>query len=207
MIPNMKHEVEACRDAFPQAWKDAHTGNANTEDFIRILAVRLYKIDQRFGLNGKRGNPNDISDDVINFIGEGPGTDPITGKPVSLFDVITSAGAQPPYTPANPAPGAAWNLIDQPGPGAWVKPGAAVAPGPVPPVQRQQPYPDEKDWWEAIFDVEAAKRYAAAKPPQTYPNPRSARWSNRTAYDIAAGLTREASMAKHLAELELELGL
>lgn len=71
----------------------------------------------------------------------------------------------------------------------------------------QQPYPSEPDWWEPVFDVEAAKRYAAATPPQPYPNPRSARWSNRTAYDISAGLTKEASMAKHLRELEDELGL
>lgn len=69
----------------------------------------------------------------------------------------------------------------------------------------QQPYPDEIEWWEKVFDVEAAKRYAAALQP--YPNPRSARWSNRTAYDICGGLTKEASMAKHLRELEDELGL
>jgi len=69
----------------------------------------------------------------------------------------------------------------------------------------QQPYPDEVAWWEGVFDVEAAKRYAAAVPSQPYPNPRSARWSNRTAYDIAAGLTKEQSMAKHLKELEDEL--
>jgi len=151
MIPNRLFEVEQCKAENPVAWRNAHTGNEHTEDFIRILAARLYAIDTRYGLNGKRGDPNDISDDIINYIGEGPGTDPITGKPVSLFDVITSAGAQPPYTPANPAPGAAWNLIDLPGPGAWVKPGTAVSPpAAVLPPGREEAL-DEMNWLDGYY--------------------------------------------------------
>jgi hypothetical protein len=71
----------------------------------------------------------------------------------------------------------------------------------------QQPYPDELQWWGPVFDVEVAKRYAQAVPPQPYPNAKSARWGYRTAYDICAGMTKEASMAKHLRELEVELGV
>jgi hypothetical protein len=71
----------------------------------------------------------------------------------------------------------------------------------------QQPYPDELEWWQKVFDVEVARRYAQADPPKPYPNSRSPRWGNRTAYDICAGMTKEASMAKHLRALEIELGL
>jgi hypothetical protein len=130
----MLNEVQKCRTDHPQAWKDAHTGNPRTEDFIRLLAKRLHAIDERFGLNGKRGNPNDISDDAINCIGEGPGHDPITGSPVTVFDVIRAAGGP------NPQP--SWDRIDQPGPGAWVDPDAAPVP-PTPPISTQPPSLDE----------------------------------------------------------------
>jgi hypothetical protein len=73
----------------------------------------------------------------------------------------------------------------------------------------QQPYPDETPvtgWWPAVFDVEVAARYAIVG--RTYPDDAAAfRWASRTAYDIAAGMTKEASLAKHLKELEAELGI
>jgi hypothetical protein len=175
MIPNMLSEVERCKDENPVQWRNAHTGNAQTEDFIRILAARLYAIDTRFGLNGKRGNPNDISDDIINYIGEGPGIDPITGKPVSLFDVIVNAGAQPPYTTENPAPTAAWNLIDLTGPGAWVKPGPAappvvvVPPPAILPPGREEAL-DELNWLHAYYKApEGLQRPDGLWRPDTVP--------------------------------------
>lgn len=66
------------------------------------------------------------------------------------------------------------------------------------------PYPDENAWWP-IFEQEVANRYAAAQHP--FPDPAAFRWHARTAYDIAAGLTKEASAAKHLRELDAALGL
>jgi hypothetical protein len=69
-----------------------------------------------------------------------------------------------------------------------------------------QPYPSEPDWWRPVFDVEVAKRYAQVGRP--YPDgPDSLTWSTRTAYDIRDGLTKEQSLAKHLRELENELGI
>lgn len=69
-----------------------------------------------------------------------------------------------------------------------------------------QPYPDEPSWWRPIFDVECAKRYAQVGRP--YPDgPDSLTWSTRTAFDIASGLTKEAALAKHMAELDQALGL
>jgi hypothetical protein len=73
----------------------------------------------------------------------------------------------------------------------------------------QQPYPSEEPvigWWDAVFTPEVRARYAQVGV--VYPdNDRAFRWSSRTAYDIAAGLTKEASLAKHLIELEQELGI
>lgn len=198
MIPNMLAEVERCKKKFPQAWKDAHTGNAHTEDFIRILAADLHLIDPKFGLNGKRGNPTDISDDAINYIGEGPGHDPTHGNtPVTVIDVIGAAGS----------PGAfpAWQVIDQPGPGAWVKPAPVLEPTPPtpqPPVY--PPYPGD-----AVFDqigVVLFADYAQAGQP---PNPQMGRWFGRTTYDWLAQVvpTLDASIAKHRAEWRAILGL
>ena len=82
---------------------------------------------------------------------------------------------------------------------------------PAPPTPPVEPYPSESPaggWWGQVFDVQVAKRYAAVHRPYPDPNdPQSLRWCGRTAYDIRDGLTKEASLAKHLKELEEELGL
>lgn len=93
-IPNLVHEVEAARQKYPEAWANAHTGNAHTEDFNRLLArdVRL-KHGTRWGMNGKRGNPDDLSDDVLAYAGEGTAIDSRTGGPMEIIDVIAKAGA------------------------------------------------------------------------------------------------------------------
>lgn len=69
-----------------------------------------------------------------------------------------------------------------------------------------QPYPSEPEWWRKVFDPECAKRYNQVHRP--YPDgPDSLTWSTRTAFDIAAGLTKEASLAKHMRDLDRDLGL
>lgn len=119
-IPNCVHIVADLAQRYPQEWKKAHNpsgGGPETEAFIRRLAYVLHTtVDKRFGLNGKRGNPNDLSDDALNWRGEGPGNDPTNGnQPVTVIDVINGAGGP------NPQP--AWQVFDQlPGPGAWVQP-------------------------------------------------------------------------------------
>jgi hypothetical protein len=127
-IPNCQHVVADLAATFPDEWRKAHNpsgGGPETEAFIRRLGWVLHAtVDPRFGLNGKRGNPNDLSDDAINWIGSGPGHDPLTGRPVTVIDVIGGAGGP------NPTP--QWTVFsDLPGPGAWVKPqpvGDVVAP-------------------------------------------------------------------------------
>lgn len=74
----------------------------------------------------------------------------------------------------------------------------------------QQEYPSENSWWPT-FEAQTQALYFQAKHipnPQAPPPDWSAfRWSARVAYDIAAGLTKEQSSAKHLTELKNELGL
>ncbi len=136
-IPNRQDIVAALAAQYPAEWRKAHNpsgGGPETEAFIRRVAYELHtKVDARFGLNGKRGNYDDISDDVVNWFGEGPGHDPATGSPITVIDVIGGAGG--------PNPVATWQIIDLPGPGGWVKPepvggsgsGGDGYPLPVPP--------------------------------------------------------------------------
>ena len=119
---------------YKQAWISAHTGNSNTEDFIRILAWEAHQIDPNFGLNGKRGDPNDISDDVLNYKGEGADTDPTAGgAPRTVIDVIAGAGGP------NPTP--AWAVVTNPSApvaAAWVQP---TDPGVEEPIPAPTPEP------------------------------------------------------------------
>jgi len=136
-IPNCQSIVADLAGKFPDEWRAAHTGGPDTEAFIRRLAHVLHTtVDARFGLNGKRGNPHDLSDDALNFKGEGPGHDPTDGnRPVTVIDVIAAAGSPD----ARPS----WQVFsDLPGPGAWVKPesvgsgsagGGSPSPTPPPP--------------------------------------------------------------------------
>lgn len=72
-----------------------------------------------------------------------------------------------------------------------------------------QPYPSESPdggWWGQVADVQIAATYARKNRP--YPSDqKSLRWIGRIAYDIRDGLTKEASLEKHIKELEQELGL
>ena len=136
-IPNCQAIVEKLAAEYPQEWRKAHNpsgGGPETEAFIRRVAYVLHTtVDARFGLNGKRGNYSDISDDVVNWIGEGPGNDPKTGLPVTVIEVIGGAGG--------PDPRAMWMPIESPGPGGWVRPepvggsssGGGGTPQPTPP--------------------------------------------------------------------------
>lgn len=190
MVPNFKHEVERARGDYPQAWKDAHTGSARTEDFIRILAARLHRFDPKFGLNGKRGNPLDISDDVVIYKGEGIGYDPTNGNaPVTVIDVIGGAGA----------PGATvqWVVFndttnpDHLGPSAWVDPITPPAPKPAP-APPKPAYPGDRFFVDSIGKpLEEDYR----KVNQTL-NAGSASWFARTIWRVVnEGMTPEQSLA------------
>ena len=114
-IPNCQHIVARLAAEYPQEWQQAHRGGPQTEAFIRRLAWVLHStVDTGFGLLGQYGDPSRIADDVIMYLGEGPGTDQGTGRPQSGFDVIAGAGG--------PAPRPVWNDISGSGAAIWVQP-------------------------------------------------------------------------------------
>lgn len=69
-----------------------------------------------------------------------------------------------------------------------------------------QPYPDEGTWWPDVaypaFDAEYRK-VKRHWPDEA--DPLSFVWPQRTAFDIAKGMTKEASLAKHVADLHRDL--
>jgi hypothetical protein len=203
MIPNYLETVARLAREHPQEWRDAHTSSPNTEAFIRRLAFTLNQMDPNVGLNGKRGNPNDISDDVIAiYTAEGSVVDR-SGLRMEIIDVIAGAGGP------NPQP--SWAAVGGPSPGAWVKPQPV---GTIPPVVKPcpdpkahepkppVPYPDETTFWRAyeLAVVEAYRARGREIDSQSF------RWFTRVAHDIAAHrMNPEEAAAKHLQELQRAL--
>lgn len=100
---------------------------ANDHAFTDAVASLLYAEDARWGRNGKRGNPDDLSHDAIAF------RNPSSPFGVSIVDIIGGAGG--------PDPRVAWidqtaETIRQGTRGVWVKPTGSLPPcltgGPVP---------------------------------------------------------------------------
>jgi hypothetical protein len=104
---NMIGIVEETARRYPGPFERCHRPDEYGEGawhFVMILAAILhYQYDQRWGLNAKRGNPNDRSMDAVSW--REPAS-PAGG--VDIFDVVSSAGETDPRKP-QPAP--AW--IDQ----------------------------------------------------------------------------------------------
>jgi hypothetical protein len=156
MIPNSRDIVdivERCKNQHPDAWKNAHTGNAHTEDFIRILAPLLKATDAKWGLNGKRGDPNNISDDALNYLcdaSESEGRTP-EGLPCVVVDVIIGAGG------ASPRPGCIIFNTKIEGSGANVDPSSTPKTKPAPPpvavpvVPGREEALDELTWLDNFY--------------------------------------------------------
>lgn len=137
-VPNMYNTVVEVANKYPQEFREAHTGGPRTELWIKLLAWELHKLDPRWGLNGKRGTEV-LSQDAINFKGEGVGFDPSRNDaPITVVDVIGAAGG--------PDPRPSWQVLNDPtvhrGPGRWIQPEPVPGyhdvgggkPVPVPPV-------------------------------------------------------------------------
>jgi hypothetical protein len=91
LAPNCKKIVEALAAEYPQEFKDCHRPElgARAWAFIRRVAWVLHStVDQRFGLNGKRGNTNDPSMDAVSF--RSPASE---AGGVEVIDVVGGAGA------------------------------------------------------------------------------------------------------------------
>lgn len=210
-IPNHIDVVRRLKAEYPAEWSAAHRGGPRTEDFVRRLAWELHKIDPRWGLNGKRGNPNDLSDDCVNYDGEASGGDydPTRGNaPVTVVDFIAAA----PSGPTGPDGTPAWSHPLTPAAAAWVKPKPVAGGGTVggggtpiePPKPAHKPYPGDAYYVNSIGAVLEAD-YAEAG--QTL-NAGSATWFGRVDYDhFVGGMTMDDSVKKHRAEWRAALGL
>lgn len=131
-VPNYQREVEACRAKYPEAWACAHSGRGCATDFVILCARDIQThVDGRVGLNGKRGNPNDLSQDILAFKDIGTAVDVTRGSaPMEIVDICGSCGALNQHVTWNPAPGGPGDR------GAWVNPfsrepsvGGGSAPG------------------------------------------------------------------------------
>jgi hypothetical protein len=129
-VPNLMSVIEQCRRDFPTAWKNCHRAELPqelSEEFARRAAYACSLVDPRFGLNGKRGNPNDLSDDcvcfkhddgresVIDFGGGAGGDNPTVqwsivghymppGPPLQLWIKAERVSGSPAPTPGTPPP-------------------------------------------------------------------------------------------------------
>jgi len=201
MIPNLLHVVDAIKAQHPTAWRQAHTGSAQTEDFIRLLAAACHAVDPRFGLNGKRGNPADLSDDALNCLDpvDGPGRTP-DGRRCWVIDVIGAAGG--------PSPVAQWAQFTDPlsSSGAWVTPGAAVVPAPpvvVPPPVAVPQFPP-RDQGLQFFSALDEKYKTKGYPETIYRVDKEgvAVWYADYLRHRVAGLDHAAAQAKVFADID-----
>jgi hypothetical protein len=201
-IPNLVPLIKPLCDRFPSAWAKAKAPHDDGEFNARVCAVLYYEQGlTAVGRNGKRGNPTDLSRDIINWKGEGPNPDPVNGGFGTIIDFIASH--------ESPSASIAQFYPDPNGPGAWVKPltlaqidaGAPPVPPSTPPVAV---YPGDLYFIEKVgMPLEAD--YALAGQQL---NAGSATWFGRTIFDAVAGaLTMDASVAKHRAEWRAALGL
>lgn len=204
-VPNKLAVVEKVAAADPARFECAHTSRSCTYDFVKALACELHAADPRFGLNGRRGNPdpNQWSWDALNFCGSGPAKDP-TGAcagALTVIDVIASAGA----------PGArpVWQAFtSDPTPGAWIQPVCK----PVPPCPPAKPCPSTVIpgyAGDAAFDAVGSVLFADYLEAAASPDAGMGRWFARTIYDWIAGNTKtlQASIEKHRKEWRAALGL
>jgi len=133
--------LENLRRAVPLAWANAHNRQEPSgSEFNRRAVLELRAAGMNVAVNGKRGNPRDLSQDILAFpVLSGGAPDATRTVPgLALIDFIIGAGAS----------GASLGWIDQTQPtieggtgGAWVEPwlepleqgAAAPAPTPAPP--------------------------------------------------------------------------
>lgn len=166
MIPNLIDTIKPLTTRFPAAWAKARAPHDDGEFNARVCAVLYYELGMtNVGRNGKRGDPNNLSKDIINWSGEGPNPDPVNGGQGTIIDFIIGHESG--------AANIGWFFPDPNGPGAWVKPltlaqidagGGAPTPIPVPVC----PQPPSRD--EALDEMRALDAYYQAPEGLQRPN-------------------------------------
>lgn len=199
MIPNFVPLIEPLKSRFPSAWAKCKAPHDDGEFNARVCSVLHYEHGLTFvGRNGKRGDPKNLSKDIINWKGEGPNPDPVNGGFGTIIDFIGShESPQAHITQFTPDPN---------GPGTWVKPQtlAEIDAGAPPTPPATKPYPGDAFFTEKIGAVLEAD-YAEAG--QTL-NAGTATWFARTIWrHVNEGMTIEQSTAQSRKEWRAALGL
>ncbi|HXG88756.1 MAG TPA: hypothetical protein VNJ02_10505 [Vicinamibacterales bacterium] len=129
-VPNRESDVHACAAKYPEAFACAHSGRPCSTDFV-ILCAR--DLGDGWGVNGKRGNPRDLSQDILAFRDGGTAVDVTRGNaPMEIVDICGGCGAPGQRVVWSPGPGGPGDR------GAWVDPfsvqpsSGAGGPGPAP---------------------------------------------------------------------------
>lgn len=91
--------LEDVKREFPQAWQAAHNpkrgDKTQREEYCQRVVARLRELGIPAGMNGKRGNAGDLSEDIIALPrGDRYGAPDTSGKfpSIEIRDVIVSAG-------------------------------------------------------------------------------------------------------------------
>lgn len=112
--PNVFAQVESfAAGEYASEFACAHSHQPCAADFVILVAREL---GENWGVNGKRGNPNDISLDILAYRGQGNAVDVVNGGAMSIIDICGGCGA--------PGQRVTWN-VGPGGPGdrgAWVDP-------------------------------------------------------------------------------------
>lgn len=99
----MSHVVQQVASQYPGALQNSCQSGGGTWEFMDRVVDALRQYDTRWGYNGKRGDVNDPSQDVIDYHwGAGPDEG---STEVYIIDIITGH--------CGPSPG--WNWVDQTG--------------------------------------------------------------------------------------------
>lgn len=167
-VPDYKGAVEELRAAYPALWHEAHRKGPRTNAFARLLAWRLHQIDPHIGLNGKRGNPADLSDDCLCYRGPAAANaksiDVRTGQRVAVIDFIAGAPNEPSDRDGTPGWFEVWDPKVIPTHATWVQPapvgGETPAPGPTPGPTPPAPVGLSRDEVQALIDAAVQRALA-----------------------------------------------
>lgn len=107
------------------------------DDPKRLIVLTAQRLGGNWGLNGKRGNANDISGDILAYR--------IPGAQPQLVDVLIDAGGDNELT---------WSELEYPqSAGAiWIDPTSQTAPEPAPPVPAPPPGGEPGEWTQGTED-------------------------------------------------------
>lgn len=162
--------AEQVKAQYPEDWARAHNGTPAGNVYIRRVAWAVsQQIPQiNCGLNGKRGNINDLSQDILAFPNATGCTDAGgTYAGLELHDIIIAAGSTDPNNPPRLGWGdATADTITGGSQGAWVAPMSIGVPVPVPPPVTIPPFPPRNETLEfgLVLNAYYQRRITDANP-------------------------------------------